>query len=485
MKTLIRMAMALVTATMSAGGAQAQSGSAAEGWRQLTRVDLEAARELVAGNHPGAVEALGDAAFRDRLRVGYDAALARVPSVDSYAGYLAVLGGFATGFGDAHIWSTPRLRGLPYAWAGLVMTRRAGDWVVGLQDGQDQGLVGARLVSCDGADAEEVAAARLAFRLSAPVEAQRIAHGGFIFVDDGNPFLTRPARCVFGTDTGPVEVAMEWRPVETPRLAEALNAGRAAARAGFGVRRSGDGWWIAIERLTDEAAAVVRTMEERQAEWRNSPILVIDLRGNGGGDSRHGRRLADLIYGAGHTAARLRHGSACAAVWRASPDNAAHVRAFGARVQDPGTAAEYAALAERIDQAVSEGRLFDEPIPECPPAEPEPAAAPEPAYAGKVVVVTDHACFSSCLLMVRDFRALGALHVGEATNAATRYMEVREITLPSGLSTFSTLQKVAIGEGADIGPFTPARLFPGRMSDTAALEAWVAELAAGAAGLTP
>src|SRR3989344_2487121 len=273
MKTLIRMAVALVATTLAAGGAQAQSGSAAEGWRQLTRADLEAARALVAGNHPGAVEALGDAAFRDRLRDGYDAALARIPSVDSYAGYLAVLAGFATGFGDAHVWSTPRLRGMPYAWTGLVMTRQGGDWVVGAQDGQDQGLVGARLVSCDGADAEEVAAARLAFRISAPIEAQRIAHGGFIFVDDGNPFLTRPARCVFSAGEGPVEVEMNWRPGGTPRLAEALNAGQAAARAGFGVRRSGDRWWIAIERLSDEAAAVVRTLEERQAEWRNSPAL--------------------------------------------------------------------------------------------------------------------------------------------------------------------------------------------------------------------
>ena len=90
--------------------------------------------------------------------------------------------------------------------------------------------------------------------------------------------------------------------------------------------------------------------------------------------------------------------------------------------------------------------------------------------------MTDHACFSSCLLMVRDFRALGALHVGEATNVSTRYMEVREIELPSGLSTFSTLQKVVIGEDADIGPFVPERVFPGAMADTAALEGWIAGL---------
>lgn len=477
MKTLIR-TMAFAGVALAAGAAQAQSDATAEAWRQLTRADLEAARALVADNHPGAVEALDDAAFRGRLGDGYEAALARVAAVDSYPGYLAVLAGFATGFGDEHISSAPRLRGLPYAWAGLVMTRRGGEWVVGSQDGDDQGLVGARLLSCDGVEAEAVAAARLAFRLSAPIEAQRLAHGGFIFVDDGNPFLTRPQRCVFGTAEGAVETEMNWRPVDTPRLAAALNAGRSAARAGFGLRPAGDGWWIAMERLSDEAAAVAQAMEERQAEWRNSPALVIDLRGNGGGDSRHGRRLADLIYGADHTAARLRHGTACAVLWRASPGNAAHVRAFAANAQTPDAAAGYEALASAIDEAVAEGRPFDQPIPECESADPVAGPAPEPAYAGQVVIVTDHACFSSCLLMVRDFRALGALHVGEATNAATRYMEVREIELPSGLSTFSTLQKVVIGEDADIGPFIPGQTFPGAMSDTAALEGWIADLIA-------
>ena len=476
MNRLIRSLIAGVAVTLMAGAAQAQTPESADAWRRLARADLDAAQALILENHPGAVAELGDDAFRRRLREGYDLARERIAGVDGYVGYTAVLAGFATGFGDEHIWSTPRLRGVPYAWAGLTMTRRGGAWVVAGQDGDDQGLVGARLASCDGEPAEAVAASRLAFRVSAPVEAQYIAHGGFMFVDDGNPFLSRPRTCVFESADGPVSVEMEWRPVATPRLGEALNAAAGGAQAGFGVRRSGDHWWIAIERLSDEAAAVVDSFEAQAPDWRDSPALVIDLRGNGGGDSRHGRRLADVIYGADHTAARLRGGTACAALWRASPGNVAHVRAFAARAQDPQTARYYETLADDIDRAIAEGRPFDEPIPDCAPGEPTAAAAPAPAYTGQVVVVTDHACFSSCLLMVRDLRTLGATHVGEATNVSTRYMEVREIVLPSGLTNFSTLQKVAIGGDADIGPFTPAHVFPGQMSDTTALEAWIAGL---------
>lgn len=465
-------------AVFMAGYAHAGTNAAAEGWRALTRADLEAAAGLIRDNHPGAVPALGDEAFLDRLETGHRIARERIPAVDSYAGYTAVLGGFATAFGDEHVWSAPTLRGVRYRWTGLIMTRRGGAWVVASQDGEDKTLVGARLLSCDGEAAEAVAASRLAFRVSAPIEAQLIAHGGFMFVDEGNPFLDAPDSCVFETAGGPVEAALNWTPVETPHLAEALNAGAPAARAGFGVRDEAGLWWVAIERLSGDAGPVIDAFEARSGEWRDSRAIIIDLRGNGGGDSRYGRRLTDLIYGPRHTAARLRGGAACAALWRASAGNAAHVRSFSARAQDPQTSQYYAALAEQIDQATAAGQPFQEPLPDCAPAlAPAPdvaTPAPSPAYDGQVIVVTDHACFSSCLLLVRDLRTLGALHVGEATNAATRYMEVREITLPSGLSTFSTLQKVMIGEDADIGPFAPEHIFPGPMSDTAALEAWIA-----------
>jgi hypothetical protein len=92
-------------------------------------------------------------------------------------------------------------------------------------------------------------------------------------------------------------------------------------------------------------------------------------------------------------------------------------------------------------------------------------------------MLTDHSCFSSCLLLTDDFRRLGAVQVGEGTNAATRYMERRDIWLPSQISSFSTLQKVALGAPPSIGPFEPARRFEGDISDTAALEAWIGSMA--------
>ncbi len=102
-----------------------------------------------------------------------------------------------------------------------------------------------------------------------------------------------------------------------------------------------------------------------------------------------------------------------------------------------------------------------------------PAVPPHPAFKGKLVIVTDAACFSSCLLMVERFRELGAIQLGQPTNAATHYMEVRAEDLPSGLGQFSTLQKAAPSLPARIGPFTPQVAYDGNISDTEALKAWV------------
>ena len=47
--------------------------------------------------------------------------------------------------------------------------------------------------------------------------------------------------------------------------------------------------------------------------------------------------------------------------------------------------------------------------------------------------------------------------------------------LPSGLGSLATLQKVAFGVPARLGPYDPEMLYPGRIDDTAALERWVME----------
>lgn len=127
-----------------------------------------------------------------------------------------------------------------------------------------------------------------------------------------------------------------------------------------------------------------------------------------------------------------------------------------------------------MEQSLANGEPFWPNLPVCAVDQALPKVSARLPSDVKVVVITDRHCFSSCLVTVDLFRKLGALHVGEATDASSRYMEVRTILLPSGLRDFSTLQKVAVGL-PDFGPYTPDIPYPGDMADDEGIKAWLQE----------
>ena len=211
--------------------------------------------------------------------------------------------------------------------------------------------------------------------------------------------------------------------------------------------------------------------------------MVLDLRGNGGGSSVMGRQIAASLLG--EAAADGRLGPATEAAcggpdgsWRASEGNIKHLEFMqtyslvvrgGPEIQKMLRDTLHDARAAR-----AQGKTFSATI-DCPvePSKPPAATQPPSLMKGRLILLTDNLCFSSCLSVTEDFRTLGAFHVGQTTDAATRYVDVREQYLPSGYSIFSTLESVDPGSPREVGPFHPALTYDGDIADTAALETWV------------
>ena len=486
-KSIVRTAgrSGLLAMTVLLGsGALAQAGDPAAHWRGLTRVDVDAAYQILLEDHPGSVEAIGDADFRRRLEAAHAAALERSARVVSPAGYFATLAAFATAMGDKHIWSRPLLTAANLDWAGLVMARRGAEWIVADEDQAADGgpLLGARLVACDNVPTASLAEQRLGtYRAVWSIGAQRTAAAPLLLVDDGNPFLVRPVRCTFELQNQSRDVELRWRPIRrtdfAPRATRAVKRGA----AGFGVRRAGEGYWIALQSLDDRAGPVVEAVAAQVEAMRRAPFVVLDLRGNSGGNSMYGDRIAEALVGAELVRATRDGSGSCNTVWRVSERNLRTMdelrRDIGARMG--AEAAAFWDRAYRDSVAAREaGRAFGGPTECVGQSNADPGPRPPSAFPGRLFVLTDHVCFSSCLLVADRLRRLGATHVGEETDAATRYFEVREDRLPSGLSMFSTLQALSPGSPPQIGPFIPQVAYDGDISDTAALEAWIAALAA-------
>jgi hypothetical protein len=464
----------------------APNAQSASHWQALTAIDVEAAHRMQLEDHPGASAEVGDVQFQRRLASAYEVAKKRASEVTSYDGYLATLAGFSVSLGDKHISAKPLYQPETRDWAGILIARRGKDWLVADEQEAVSGapLKAAKLLSCDGATADRLAEERLGgFRIAWPIEAQRVQRAFWLLLDDGNPFLKRPRHCDFLQDGATRSVVLNWRTIRRTELNPRLAALQTGGAAGLGVRQVGDGWWIGIQSLSERAAPVVEEVKARAGTLRQAPYLVLDLRGNSGGSSHYGREIAHALLGQAYVSARLgRYDPGnCPKVWRISERNMKQLEYYknelGPRLGPEATqnfAKEHATAAA----ARAAGQAFSGPARCGGSAAPAPArGAPKPNYRGKVFLLTDNVCFSSCLLVTDDFRKLGATHIGEATDANTNYMEVREDKLPSGLSTFSTLQAVAPSEPSQIGSFAPEIHYSGSIADTIALEKWIAGLA--------
>jgi Peptidase family S41 len=440
---------------------------------------VEAAYQLLTEDHPALSREINDTAFRGRLDAGRTLALQRAEQVRTIEGYFATMAGFANVAGDKHIWWRSPYTASTVNWAGLIMTRRGDDYVVFSHEvaaGEDS-LAGAVLVSCDGVSADDFAAAKLGgFSAVWSVEAQRIQRTPTLFIDSGNPFVMRPSQCEFQRDRRRISHTLQWREAERTALAPLVRPALNRGAAGYGVRAFDGGMWIALQGLDDGAEAVMTQVGEQRAQLLAAPIVVLDMRGNGGGNSEYGARLARVLFGD----ARFNHlyngggGEDCSTTWRVSPRNLATMRSYVTRFaqSNPDFSRGMEEVVQRAERASAEGREFTGAV-TCGAERAARGRPPAQAARGRIVLLTDNTCFSSCLIVTDMFRRLGALHVGQATDAATHYFEVREERLPSGLSFFSTLQAFSPMSPAQMGPYEPEVRYEGDIADAEALQGWI------------
>jgi hypothetical protein len=348
-------------------------------------------------------------------------------------------------------------------------------------------------VSCDGTPTDQFSRARLGvFRGTWDVASQRVRNTPFLLVDDGNPFLPPAGKCVVRENDVEREVELRWRTIAVTARQERLRDASPIGNAGFAVRRTDPGWWIGLQSLSGRSQTVLDSVAAHATEIRAARWVVVDVRGNGGGNSEWARRLAVLLVGEERTTAAMRaaeremtgSGSLCGVSWRASADVEqtleAYIRDMGPRLGE-SSIAQWRRDLDSIRVARRQGRDLAPAPRRCETAAVPGGGGALPASRmnGRLVLLTDHACFSSCLLFAGLFRAVGALHVGEGTDFSTRYMEVRGFPLPSGLGSFATLQKAAFGMPMRLGPFEPELVYPGMMDDTKGLEMWISRIVNG------
>ena len=465
-------------------------------WASLASSDVGAFCSDIRGVHPGMVDPQSPT-FAKQVDRACETAAERARTAASFLDWMEIMQGLVTSFRDGHTGITFTVVPTQLRWPGFLIDGQGGRWVVrrpSTSAATDSAPPeGAELVGCDKQPAEKFLETRLDQKtVDWSKEPERIRQAFRAFTTyhlDGLP----PAKtCRFRQNGKVVDVPLEWRPISTvvmqPLLAPYLRRGASSRPVDVDFAPDGHAW-LRFGNFKDETTlkALEAELLAKQALLRSAPYVVLDLRGNGGGNSTWGGRFASILWGqeaveARRLAAQSSDPRDYGKYWRSSKAAAAKMHAaadeYAAQGADFADIARYwRELGDTIAAAKSDGLYQDE----CCRPKPRPSVVPTPAYSGKVFVLTDAGCFSSGVVVMNTFKRMGAIQVGEASGQNEVYGEsVGPFNLPSGLGWYRIPVSIIRQPRSSLGGLPPDITWTGAMDDDAGLREWIGKLASGA-----
>ena len=497
MKTVLLAAAAIVA--VSASPSMAQNASPADwmtqprDWGETLREDATALHATIIDSHPGVHDTLNPD-FRAKADAGLALALRRAEMTTDAGGWWWAMRALVAGFDDGHVQIGLKAQGgFPTRWPGFLTVYRGADQVVANRDEADTSAppLGARLIDCDGTSADQLAEDRVgAFRGRWFLESQRALLGDWLFMNPSNPWLGEMTTCRFESEGQTRSYALNWRAIEPADLTARRTQLAQRAPGVFALDALEDGGvWMSAPSFNGNPGSDAHTaltpimadMTSRQAELRGASFVVLDLRGNGGGSSHWSQEIAKALWGqdwySAHDIERID-----SIDWRASDGNRAALQVYVDEWTASGESAERIGWAQGAVDGITAAMAAGEPywIEAADRDETAtPGQAPAQLMQGPVYVLTDAVCASACLDAVDLWKAMGAIQIGRETSADTVYMDVREADLPSGLAALVIPMKVWRGRArGNNEPQRPVHVYAGDLSDDAAVQAWIAGLAA-------
>ena len=454
-------------------------------WAAAARTDIDAVHATLRDNHPGPVDPQ-NRQFAQWLEEGRALALSRAATARTQADYWRAVRAYTNGFRDGHIWFG-FAGDVRKEWPGF-LTKRGDDGRtrVVVNEGVPELPLGAELLSCDGTDVTTLQQRLVdTYRWNADIPHERDVKSAYLMTSYMGD-VERPAACRFRVGDRDVERTLHWSPISPQQLGGFLDQALGQGRSVLSLRKVDDVWFVSMPTFDldekDLAAmrALLQDIRKKIRVLREAPWVVLDVRGNSGGNSGWGRDIARALYGAA-TVDQIEGQFDWTVDWRASVGNVASLRSQAARARRDGQKEDYeyrTKLAADMEQAVRDGR--DLVRRDWPPRTPAGAVKVTSPFRGKVFLLTDTACASACLDFADIARRLpGVVHVGQPTSADSIYIDNTGMMLPSGQGQLSYSLKVYRNRIRGNNQwYEPALKWPGGVLTDEAVAAWVKSIAA-------
>lgn len=329
---------------------------------------------------------------------------------------------------------------LRYSATGLIVKKIGDRYYVRAIDSQlfpgDEVKVGAELRACDGKSIGQVMEQEIIpFQQVSAFEAGLYTNAKLVFFRwDKDPGSI--TKCEFVDQTQSKNVSLEWKTVGS----DYLTRFQEKPGATYAIEKTPYGHWIQLHSLAGygpEDTALLKRFVDDAKDLRNDSNIVLDLRGNSGGNSSWGEEWIKNLYGYKPKLSNVPN------LIYTSPGNIGHYERIFELLDSTGGFSkpkdkdDYKFLLAEMH--IHQGRLI--PIPE----DKKPKSGERKKrtkFHGKLWVISDAWVFSSGELFLQMLRLMpNVTQVGIATDASTQAGEIRFDQTPSGL-VFSIGTKV-------------------------------------------
>jgi Peptidase family S41 len=457
------------------------AGAADPAWSDLARSDLAAMHDAIRDNHPGPVDP-ENGRYREWLEAGLRQATERAAGVRSYFDYVRALRFYANGFQDGHIGLGLEITPYEQAWPGFIAGNSRNGAAEVIWARPDAGVrVGDQIIDCDGRSIDDWMTQRIdPYFWNRAIPHQRFEHVYRLFYTGLADRSSQFSSCRFSS--GRVELG--WRSVGRGEFQGILEEAGSQTDWQPSLRQAGELWIARIPTFSysdDDAVAAIGAflaeLQARAADLRGSTI-VLDVRGNSGGNSAWGEEVAKAIWGP-ELVQRVADSFDETVDWRASDRNIEYLSRILVRVTAEG-------LPDSVDyyrralEAMKAARTENRPLARQEDRGSPIGAQPPGLLKGRVLFLTDGDCASACL----DFADLvlrlpRSTQVGLPTSADAVYIDNTRAELPSGLSSLSYSMKVYRNRARGNNEwYEPSIRWPGGAMTEESLVTWLTGLAA-------
>ena len=448
-------------------------------WALLAAEDLKMMHTVMKEDHPGTLDD-NNPGFRRWLEEGYQAALKRAETVSSFEGYVFTIYAYGYGFRDPSVHISFSVRTDNYRWPGFLVTLQGGQYVVhvpnGLKNSAQVPQEGDLLDSCDGHSPKELIERKIfPFFGNSDWESGWSWAASHLFIDGGNPFVERFKNCIFKRGKETRLLSLEWVRIRKSVLFDQIELATLPAEQQLGIREFKKGFfWITLPTFSDVGADQEGSrIFARVPQLRNVKAVVLDTRGNHGGEIQWASQLLEALYGKDF----LNETSPPPTIldWRVSQRNyEKHMEFLELMRKELGTDSRFFVALNSALEGFAEALKRGQPFYRQTRGTGVTHKGQTSANHSTVYLLTDGACVGACLGFAD--RVLGtkqAIQIGLPTDADWPYVASREQLLPSGAVSLSISTKFIRNRRRGNVPYNPRYRWDKDIRDTRALEKWV------------